>query len=250
VTDDRNHPWPRSWPPFWRAVLQVGIAAAVGNVVLGAAFVGTHAVRIPWCVMGAPWCVSALATVFVCCRLARAERRMTRVLLLAFGLGTLVGEHGDDLIRLVVSQEHLSLFFAGLEKRFGEEAARALFTVATEWADGVLAFGVIGALFVILGRYALSRRVCLALIVGVIATTAAHAWTACAVHRTVEWVGRSLGPLAPLAPFALVCFLSYLSCLALFPLAYALTSRMLIGAARRKGEQGEEDAEANRDSNG
>jgi len=98
MSDEKKQPWPASWPPFWRTVLHIAIAAAAGNVVLVTTLFLPALSTKPSYLF--PLCLMSVTIALVCGRLAQEKRRTILVLAVAFLLGTLT--HRMSIHRMLI----------------------------------------------------------------------------------------------------------------------------------------------------
>jgi len=229
MRESGKRPWPASWPPFYRAMLHVAIATAVGNVALGA-YIAVDVCH-GWLSLLFGLSMSIVAcemtivlTVLTCARLARADRHTTLSLLVSYFVGV-----------LAVSSVGL-----GLRK----------WPVAEDWVHVALAaavgFPVMGVLFAFFNPHVSRRRVLAVVALGTVLAWLAFAWT---VPYFGVLVGANLSyELSYLSGSSVTylgstcrVLLTFPGGLVGFPFAFAVTAAMLVRACEkpRSGADGE-----------
>ncbi|MEW6358101.1 MAG: hypothetical protein AB1696_17340 [Planctomycetota bacterium] len=234
MSEEKKQPWPASWPPFWRLVLHIAIATAVGNVALAGGF----AFLVPPSHASTAWILTALSgetsmilIILVSAGLMRAEWRTASRLLLAFFLGTLVMvlpllyvfPHGIGFTSL------LEGLCSKLETAVGLRLAIVLTNqLCVTPPIAFLGFGVV----VMVARYALPqirrRRLFVVWILGSALLWWGTLWAL--VFR--EWGDVILSRFWPWFSTAWGDFFGPISFFVWYPFTYAVTVRMLIGAVK------------------
>ncbi|MEW6360056.1 MAG: hypothetical protein AB1696_27215 [Planctomycetota bacterium] len=149
MTNDRENPWPSSWPPFWRAVLHVLIATAVGNLIWSAGvFAGFRLRPMPggmlgWlAIIGVCGIVAAGVIGSIMAGLRGVEERSRFALVVALCIGALAFS-GSTLMPLLCMPTNMLVFAAGLG--LSPVAASGIITlIFSHWVRGLCSHSLKG----------------------------------------------------------------------------------------------------------
>lgn len=214
MSGEKKQPWPASWPPFWRAVLHVLIAAGVGNLLWALCYCDLgYPPSVVSAVVGAE--ATVLLMVLTVLLLGRARRPVVLSLLAAYCLGTLAAVFLCALVCHVMSP--------------GDADSRE----ATAIVSTCAVYPLIGLVLALSNRHVSCWRVALVVLLGILLHCVAVGWSLYVVLGELARFGRPLPRwLSYLCEHMIPC----MWCLAGIALATAITARMFMAAVKELAE--------------